>query len=36
MGVLVDDHRHSTLIMSLQTAALISPDEVMNVAQWSM
>jgi hypothetical protein len=36
MDVLVDDHRRSTPTMSLSTAALISPDDFMNVAQWSM
>jgi hypothetical protein len=36
MGVLVDDHRPSTPIMSLSSAALISPDDFVNVAQWSM
>jgi hypothetical protein len=36
MGVLVDDHRPSTPIMLLSTATLISPDDFVNVAQWSM
>ena len=33
MGVLVDDHRPSTPIMLLSTAALISPDGFVNVAR---
>ena len=35
MGVLVDDHRPSTPIMLLSTAALIGPDDFVNVAQCS-
>ena len=36
MGVLVDDHRPSPPIMTLVTAALISSDDFVNVAHWSM
>ena len=36
MGVLVDDHRPSTPSMMLVTAALISSDDFVNVAHWSM
>ena len=36
MGVLVDDNRPSPPIMTLVTAALISLDDFMNVAHWSM
>ena len=36
MGVLVDDHRPSPPIMPLVTAALISSDDFVNVAHWSM
>ena len=35
-GLRLDDHRPSTPIMSLSSAALISPDDFVNVAQWSM
>jgi len=36
MGVLVDDYRPSSPIMTLVTAALISSDDFVNVAHWSM
>jgi hypothetical protein len=36
MGVLGDDHRPSPPIMTLVTAALISSDDFVNVAHWSM
>ena len=32
--VLVDDHRISSPTMSVPTAALISPDDFLNVAHW--
>ena len=36
MGILVDDHRPSPPIMTLVTVALISSDDFVNVAHWSM
>ena len=36
VGVLVDDQRPSPPVMPLVTAALISSDDFVNVAHWSM